>query len=169
MNKQTKILILNTGGTFNKYYEPISGKLIVSNSNKYIKSIFNKSFKANKKPKIEGILFKDSLEITIKDREKLIKKIIDSKFDKIIIVHGTDTMDITAESLHNNIKNKQIILVGAMKPYTIEPIEATSNLMMAYGFLLSSNKDGVLISMHGLIKNYSKIKKNRSKGVFICQ
>ena len=169
MNNQKKVLILNTGGTFNKYYEPINGQLNVLSSNKYIKDIIKKAFKTTKKTKIKGVIFKDSLEINNDDRINLVDTINQSKENRIIIIHGTDTIDITAKFLNKHIKNKQIILCGAMKPYSIEPVEATSNFMVAYGFLQSNKNNNIYISMHGLVKKHSKIKKNRTKGVFECQ
>jgi L-asparaginase len=55
-----------------------------------------------------------------------------------------------------------------MQPYSINPIEATSNLMSAYGFLKANTKNNIFISMHGFIKQYKKIRKNRTLGIFEC-
>jgi len=169
MNNQKKILILNTGGTFNKYYEPISGELRVTNDNHFIENIISKAFKSTNKVNLLGLIYKDSLELTKSDRIKLVKHINSRDEKKIIIIHGTDTMDITAKYLNKYISNKQIVLVGSMKPYSIEPVEAVSNLMIGYGFLQSNQKNDIFVSMHGYVKKYSKIKKNRIKGVFECQ
>lgn len=162
--KTNNILIINTGGTFNKIYDEINGTLIVPKSNKAIKTILQSSKIDN--IKIKGLIYKDSLEMTIKDRKKLVKYIKNSKYNKIIIVHGTDTIDQTASYIAKYIQDKIIILVGAMKPFSIEPVEATSNLMLAYGFLQSYTKPHIFIAMHGLVKKFDKIKKNRKLGVF---
>ncbi|MEA2050090.1 MAG: asparaginase domain-containing protein [Campylobacterota bacterium] len=167
MKNKKKILILNTGGTFNKCYNQYNGKLLVSNSNYYIKKIIKQSTKINKTTKIDGLIYKDSLDITKKDRKELIRYIKKSRFKKIIIVHGTDTIGITAKYLDKKIKNKQIVLVGSMRPFSIEPIEATANLMMAYGFLQNNKKNCIFIGIHGLVKKYNKIEKNRKLGVFV--
>ncbi len=168
MNNQKEILILNTGGTFNKFYEPISGSLIVEKENKFIEELIVKSFKSISLVNVYGLIYKDSLDITKEDRVQLVNKIETSKEDKIIIIHGTDTMDKTAKYLNKHIKNKQIVLVGSMLPFSIEPIEATANLMCAYGFLKSNKKNNIYISMHGYIDKYNKIAKNRTKGIFEC-
>lgn len=167
MTNKKKILILNTGGTFNKVYNPLAATLDVAQNNKIIKNIIELS--KIKNIKIEGILFKDSLEITTKNRETLAKYIKNSEFKKIIIVHGTDTIDQTAKYLDQYIKDKTIILTAAMKPYSIEKVEATANLMIAYGNILQKTKKGIFISMHGMVKKYNKIKKNRTLGIFECQ
>jgi L-asparaginase len=164
-----KIQIFNSGGTFNKIYELFSGKLIVPKNNNAIDTILNNCYKTNKKPKIKGLIYKDSLDITNKHRKLLVKKIQKNKSDKIIIVHGTDTMNKTAKYLKKFIKNKQIVFVGAMQPFSYEPIEATASFMMAIGFLSANPKNNIYICMNGLIKPCNKIKKNYQKSVFECQ
>lgn len=162
-----KILILNTGGTFNKYYEPISGNLKVSQENNFINDIFTRAKNSN--ITIDGLLFKDSLEIDDNDRKLLVEYIQNSSYDKIIIVHGTDTMDQSADFIAKNIQDKMIVLTGAMKPYSIESVEAVSNLMVGYGYLLNLQENGTYIAMHGMVQEYQKIRKNRELGIFECQ
>ena len=53
-----------------------------------------------------------------------------------------------------------------MVPFSINQIEATANLMSAYGFIKNCEKNNIFICMHGLIKKYNKIKKNKTLGVF---
>jgi len=66
---------------------------------------------------ITTLMMKDSLEMTDEDRKIILgncKKIAE---DKILITHGTDTMVETAKVLANSIKDKTIVLTGAMIPY----------------------------------------------------
>ncbi len=167
MNKKKEILILNTGGTFNKIYDLINGILVVPKGDRAIKKIIKLSKIYD--IKVTGIIYKDSLDINNYDRKKLVNYIKKSKFHKIIIVHGTDTINITAKYLSKYIIDKQIILTGSMVPFSINPIEATSNLMNSYGFLKNNNKSDIYISMHGLIEKHKRIKKNKILGVFECQ
>lgn len=162
-----KILILNTGGTFSKIYNPITGNLEIPTNNHHIETILDTSKISH--TSIHGILYKDSLDMNKKDREAIFRFIEDSSFEHIIIIHGTDTIDKTASYLTKRIQNKSIVLTGAMQPFSIEPIEATANLLSSYGFLQASKKKGVFICMHGLIGSYKKIKKNRSLGIFQWQ
>ncbi len=162
-----EILIINTGGTFNKVYDEISGELIVSQNNNAINKILQTSKILD--IKIFGLIHKDSLEINKDDIKQLVKYIKKSKYDKIIIVHGTDTINKTALCLANNLKNKKIVMTGAMKPFSINPIEATSNLISAVGFLKACQKNNVYICMHGLIKKHTQIIKNKKLGIFECQ
>lgn len=165
MNK--KILILNTGGTFNKIYDEINGKLIVPSHKNSLHYIIKSAKISN--VKVDGLIYKDSLDITNKDRKNLMLYIQKSKFKKIIIIHGTDTMNKTALYLDKKIKDKKIVLTGSMKPFSIEPIEATSNLMSAFGFLHSCTKNNIYICMHSLIKKHTKIMKNKKLGIFECR
>lgn len=161
-----KILILNIGGTFNKVYNPISGTLDINKDNNIIKDIINKTKVKN--IIIDGIIYKDSLDLTKIDRDNLVSYIKESKYNNIIIVHGTDTINITANYLNKYIKNKNIVLTGSMIPYSINSIEATANLFLSYGFLLNCKKNNIYIAMHGIVKKFNKIKKNREKGIFEC-
>lgn len=166
MISNNKILILNTGGTFNKYYDQIKGKLEVSQKNNFIEDILFHS--KIKNITLEGLLYKDSLEIDDSDRNSLNEYIKNSSFEKIIVIHGTDTMDKSAQVIAQNIKNKIVVFTGAMEPYSISSVEAVANLMQAYGYLLGTQKKGVFISMHGMVEEYQKIKKNKELGIFEC-
>lgn len=161
------IKIINTGGTFNKKYNPLNGKLEVLQNNSVIEEILQKVFLSNEKPNLEGLLYKDSLDMNDDDRKALFEYIKSSKEDKIIVIHGTDTMDITAKYI-SQIKNKTIIFTGAMLPYSIDCIEATGNLFQAIGFLQNESKRNIYIAMHGYVKEYNLMYKNRQKGVFEC-
>lgn len=104
--------------------------------------------------------------MTNHDRLELLSTIHQSEYRHIIIVHGTDTMDITAEYLADAELEKSIVLTGAMVPYHIDPTEATANLASAYGYLQALEKEGVFIAMNGVIDTYEKVKKNRKEGKF---
>jgi L-asparaginase len=162
-------IIINTGGTFNKVYNSSNGELDVPLDNKAIENIFKNVCRKNNIPKIKGIIYKDSLEIDDKDRKSLLSLIESLSENKILIVHGTDTIDITAKFLASNITNKKIVLTGAMIPFSIDKTEAVGNLMQGYGFLQSNIENGVFISMNGFVRPYEQIKKNKNKGVFECQ
>ncbi len=159
-----KIFILNTGGTFNKIYNPLNGKLEVAKNNEAIKNILK--YQNNLNYDIKAIISKDSLDINDDDRSLMLKEIQDSDCKKIIIVHGTDTIDKTAIFLEERIKNKIIVLTGAMVPFSIRQIEATSNFSIAVGFLFSNHKKGIYISMQGMVELHHKVFKNRKIGVF---
>ncbi len=158
-----KILIISTGGTFNKHYNPIDGTLEIDKTSSALHEIASKWLTEFE---ILNIIGKDSLEMTSQDRLELLSTIHQSKYKKIIVVHGTDTIDTTAEYLADAELEKRIVLTGAMVPYAIDPTEATANLASAYGYLTTLEKEGVFIAMNGVMGSYDKIKKNRKEGRF---
>ena len=158
-----KFLIIDTGGTFNKIYNPLNGQLEIDKTNQALLSI-SKAWMIDFT--IVNIIGKDSLDMTHEDRVVIAKTIKNSKFTNIIIIHGTDTMDKTADFLKKEGFDKKIILTGAMIPYSINPIEATANFTSAYGYLNSIKRSDIYISMHGVIELSENIIKNREKGKF---
>lgn len=157
------MLILNSGGTFNKRYNPINGELEVPYDNYAIEKILESY---NAEYNLAGVVYKDSLEMDINDRKMLANIIMESSDDTFIIVHGTDTMHVSAEFLDEVFDDRQIILVGAMNPFEINELESTLNLGLAIGYSKGSKENGVYICMNGHIELWNKIVKNRSKGKF---
>lgn len=162
---KSKITVINTGGTFNKRYNPIAGELEVPKDSLALDEII--SYCYNIDFEVLNIISKDSLDMNDTDRELIVKTIKDCKNENIIIVHGTDTMDLTASFIDKQIKDKVIVITGAMIPISINKIEATLNFAQSIGFLNSKTENGVYISMHGSVKNYKKIVKNRELGQFL--
>ena len=163
MTSRKKILIISTGGTFNKVYNPKNGILEIDKSSHALQDIASKwhcDFE------VLNIIGKDSLEITNHDRLELLSTIHQSAYDNIIIVHGTDTMDVTADYLADSELEKTLVLTGAMVPYSIDATEATANLTSAYVYINALKKEGVYIAMHGVMDSYEKVKKNRKEGKF---
>ena len=158
-----KILIINTGGTFNKVYNPLNGDLIVDQTAHAIKEIASKWLCEFE---VLNIIGKDSLDMSNHDRLELLATISQSSYERIIIIHGTDTMKLTAEYLADGDCEKCIILTGAMVPYSIDPVEATANLCAAYGYMNALEKEGIYIAMNGVMGNYKKVRKDRKKGKF---
>mgnify|MGYP000580850807 CR=1 FL=1 len=160
-----KITVLNTGGTFNKRYNPLTGELEVTKDSlsldKIIKNCHNIRFD------IKNIISKDSLEFTLEDRELILKEIKNTRDDKIIIIHGTDTIDLSAKFLDGKVEDKKVVFTGAMVPMSIDEVEATMNFAQALGFLNANIENGIYISMHGVVSLYSNLIKNRKLGQFL--
>lgn len=156
------MLILNTGGTFNKCYDPKNGELFVPENNKAIEaivSVFTNTIA------VRGLIYKDSLDMTLDDRELLGKTINQSDENTILVIHGTDTMDLSAQYIASLGLNKVVVFTGAMIPFSIESIEATANLAMAIGYTHHA-LNGVYIVMQGVCGPYNRVIKNRELGKF---
>lgn len=156
------MLILNTGGTFNKRYDPKNGELFVPEDNNAIEaivSVFTNTIA------VRGLIYKDSLDMTTDDRELLGKTINQSDENTILVIHGTDTMDLSARYIASLGLNKVVVFTGAMIPFSIDTIEATANLSMAIGYARNAS-NGVHIVMQGVCGHYDKVIKNRELGKF---
>ncbi|MEA1982871.1 MAG: asparaginase domain-containing protein [Campylobacterota bacterium] len=157
------MLILNSGGTFNKRYNEINGELEVPFDNLAIETILNS---ISSTYSLAGVVYKDSLEMDASDRSLLANIIKESTEKNFIIIHGTDTMALSAEFLDEVFDDKLIILTGAMKPFEIDKVEASVNLGMALGFIKAKSTNGIYICMSGYIESHERLVKNKMKGKF---
>mgnify|MGYP000094191146 CR=1 FL=1 len=111
------------------------------------------------------LMLKDSIYITDSDREKILQSCKDCKEDKIIIAHGTDTMVETVQVLGKNIRDKTIVLFGAIVPFNQEKSDALFNLGCAVSAVQTLPK-GVYITMNGKIFSWDNVRKNKELSIF---
>jgi len=159
-----KIVVVTTGGTFSKRYDRIKGVLAVESGEAVLESIASKWLTAFQ---VISLIGKDSLEMTGHDRLELLLMLSRMEEKHIVIIHGTDTMHLTAASLADAELEKRIVLTGAMVPYEIDPVEATANFASAVGYLQAESPNGVYIAMNGFIAPYDRLCKEREKGCFL--
>tara|TARA_B100001175_G_scaffold244056_1_gene210542 strand:- start:1102 stop:1593 length:492 start_codon:yes stop_codon:yes gene_type:complete len=158
------IKIFITGGTFDKSYDHINGKLF------FEKTHLPKMIKRSKcllDIEIETIVMKDSLDLTSKDVSRIVESCKNEKSNRIIITHGTDTITNTAKMIANQkLLNKTIILTGAMIPYAFgSSSDGFFNLGCAFSFV-QTLKPGVYITMQGEYFKWHEVEKNNKIGVF---
>ena len=163
--KRFGVIILNTGGTFNKIYDPIKGELVVPRDNKAVEDILERIHLAIP---VRGLIYKDSLDFDRNDRAALLEAIVQSRQD-VVVVHGTDTMDLSAAFVASHVEDRCIVFTGSMVPYSIDGSEASANLMLAIAKVRYSPTPGVYIAMHGIVDRYDRVVKNRQRGVFESQ
>ena len=99
------------------------------------------------------------------DREVILGQCRKCDRDRIVITHGTDTMETTARLLGENITGKTIVLTGAMIPYAFGSSDGLFNLGSALAFA-QSLPGGVYIAMNGRCFPWDNVRKNRDAGVF---
>jgi L-asparaginase len=162
MEREDIIRILITGGTMDKEYDPLTGELTFAES--HLSNILNQ-VRCKVRVVLEGVMLKDSLQMTGEDRQRILKKCMDSPENKIIITHGTDTMVETAHVLDNHVKGKTVVLVGAMVPYAFGASDALFNLGCAFT-AVQALPHGVYITMNGKIFPWDNVRKNRESGEF---
>ena len=156
-----KVAILTTGGTFDKVYFDANSEYSIGDP--CITSILDEG-NVNSDYRIQSILKKDSLDITSKERQIIKNSVQECAEERIIIIHGTDTMVETAKSLED-IKDKTIVLTGAMQPARFKKTDAIFNS----GFALAAAQIleyGVYITMNGMVFHSDNVKKNIDLGKF---
>lgn len=156
------IKIIVTGGTFDKEYDELTGKLFFKDTHIY--EMLNLG-RCRVKYKVKILMMIDSLFMTAKHRKQILDECLKSKESNIVITHGTDTMVETAKVLGKKIKNKTIVLTGAMVPYKFGSSDGMFNLGSAISFC-QVLPPGVYIAMNGRYFNWYNVRKNRKKGEF---
>ena len=157
------IQIFITGGTFDKSYNHISGDLFFEKT--HVPEMLKRS-KCRLDVNVKTLMMIDSLEMTERDIQKIINECKESKSSQIVITHGTDTMVHTASKIAEKIKNKTIVLTGAMIPYAFgSSSDGFFNLGSALSFV-QTLKNGVYISINGQYFDFDKVRKNIDKGYF---
>lgn len=168
-NDTQPLVLINTGGTFNKRYNPLNGELEVARDNTAVRALLTSAL-PNLATHELGLFYKDSLQMTDADRAELIHVLRTLpaliRQAPVLIVHGTDTLDQTAAALDQAQLDRVIILTGAMRPAEIDPAEAALHLGLALGFIAALPPQGVYIAMHGLVRSHQHLRKDRMRGIF---
>jgi len=158
------ILFIQTGGTIDKDYPKTVKGYNFEITEAAVKRILQR-IKIDYKFEIITFIQKDSQDITNNDRRKLIELCKKTKYDKIIITHGTDTMIETAKQL-SVIMNKKIILTGAFIPEKFKDSDADFNVGCAIG-AIEYVPFGVYIAMNGMVLHHNEVKRNLKTGQFV--
>lgn len=150
------IHILTTGGTFDKIYHDALSEFSIGEP---MAEALLREAGVNLSYSVDSILKKDSLELTDDDRQQLREQVHNSPHQHILIIHGTDTMTLSAQSL-GSIADKTVVFTGAMQPARMRQSDAPFNLGFAIGALQCLDS-GIYIAMNGQIFNTNNVKKNR--------
>ena len=156
-----KIKFFAVGGTIDKVYFDSLSRYEVGDSN--ISDILQNA-RVNFDYEIASLLKKDSLDMTEQDRLIVLKAVQDDLNDKIIITHGTDTMIETAKAL-SPIKDKVIVLTGAMEPAKFKTSDAVFNIGSAVASV-QVLPTGVYLAISGRIFTPDNVRKNRAQMQF---
>lgn len=156
------ILILVTGGTFDKEYNELTGELFFKETHLPEMLRLGRNLVETEIAVLEMI---DSLNMTDNYRLALAAHCNDSEEERIIITHGTDTIAETAIYLDRFMTGKTIVLTGAMVPYKFGSSDGLFNLGSALAFV-QILPPGVYIAMNGSCFPAGRVRKNKTTGVF---
>ena len=156
------IRILVTGGTFDKTYDEVRGRLSFGGT--HVPEMLRLG-RARVPLSVSTLMMIDSLDMTAADRDRVVRSCVDCEETRIVITHGTDTMVDTASALARGVAGKTIVLTGAMIPYAFGSSDGLFNLGSALSFV-QVLPPGVYIAMNGQHFAWDHVRKNRETGVF---
>jgi len=157
-----KIRIFITGGTFDKEYDELTGKLFFKHTHLHEMLKLGRS---RLDVSVSTLMMIDSLDMNDVDRDTIAQNCLDVAEKAILITHGTDTMTDTAAVLAKKVKGKTIVLTGAMVPYKFGSSDGLFNLGSALAFV-QTLEPGVYIAMNGRCFSWDNVRKNREVGEF---
>jgi L-asparaginase len=156
------VRIFITGGTFDKEYNELTGQLYFKDS--HLPEMLDLG-RCLVPVDIRTLMMIESLEMTDIDRELIARHCMEADENQIIITHGTDTMADTARILGEKIKNKTVVITGAMIPYKFGSSDGLFNLGSAMAFV-QTLKPGVYVAMNGRCFHADNVRKNKQTGEF---
>jgi L-asparaginase len=154
--------ILVTGGTFDKDYHELEGRLFFRQT--HVPEMLRLG-RCELAVEVQALMLVDSLDMTDSDRERILSACRSAPEERIVITHGTDTMERTARTVGAARLAKTIVLTGAMVPYTFGSSDGLFNLGSALAFAQSLSA-GTYVAMNGRCFRWDNVRKNRSSGVF---
>lgn len=157
------VRILVTGGTFDKEYNELTGQLFFRAT--HVPDMLRRG-RCRVELQVEQVVMIDSLEMQEEHRAVILERCRESVEPNILITHGTDTMVETARTLgRSDLKEKTIVLTGAMVPYAFGSSDGLFNLGSAMSFV-QVLPPGVYIAMNGRYFRWDNCRKNRETGWF---
>ena len=156
------IRILVTGGTFDKEYDEIHGRLFFKDT--HVGEMLRLG-RSRVEVSVRTLMMIDSLEMSDADRQAIVANCRQCDEPRIVITHGTDTMVVTARALADANLAKTIVLTGAMIPYAFGSSDGLFNLGSALSFA-QVLPPGVYVAMNGMAFPWDRVRKNTQSGYF---
>ncbi len=161
------IHIILTGGTIEKTYDPLTEKPELRQSSvvpDYLKDIV----KIYPDVSFDNISQIDSVDMNDQVRSDIVKSISQCSARSVIIIHGTSTMEVTAQFIlsHMGDIDKTIVLTGSMIPLK-EFAMSDGGFNLGYAIAQSQNAEsGVYVAMNACLFDAGDVTKDTSIGRF---
>jgi L-asparaginase len=158
-----KLRILVTGGTFDKVYDELTGRLFFRDS--HVPQMLQRG-RCRLDVAVETVMMIDSLDMDDRGSAAVVGRCRAAAERALVVTHGTDTMVETARTLADAaIDGKTIVLTGAMVPFAFGSSDGLFNLGSALSFA-QVLPAGVYVAMNGQYFDWNRVRKNRESGVF---
>jgi L-asparaginase len=162
------VTVITTGGTIAKTYNEWDGSL--RNDRPVVESIIAALRIPDLAIRYRHILAKDSLDLTDDDRAVILQTVRKAlpRNHAVVIAHGTDTLTVTGELLHRELKSLRVpvILTGAMRPFEFRDSDAAQNVTEAL-FACRLAPPGVYVAMHNRLLQFPGVHKDRDSLTFV--
>jgi L-asparaginase len=156
------IRVFVTGGTFDKEYDELSGRLFFRAT--HLPEMLRLA-RCRVEVRVQTLFMKDSLDMDEADRRAVVEACRASAEERIVVTHGTDTMVETAAALLAARLPRTIVLTGAMVPYAFGSSDGLFNLGSAISFA-QVLPHGVHVAMNGRCFAGDRVRKDRGTGIF---
>ncbi|MGE4429933.1 MAG: asparaginase domain-containing protein [Sphingobium sp.] len=157
------VLVLTTGGTFDKiYFDALSSYEIGDPQAPRLLETARVACPFE----VRELMRKDSLDLDDADRAIIARAVAETDATRIVITHGSDTMTQSAQALGEAARGKTVVFVGAMAPARFAETDAPFNLGMAFAAAQVA-PPGVYIAMSGTIFPAAQVVKDRARGLFV--
>lgn len=156
------VRIIVTGGTFDKEYDELRGRLFFRRT--HVLQMLREG-RCRLPVRLTRLMLKDSLDMSAGDRRRVLAACRAAPERRIVVTHGTDTMAETARLLARELRGKTVVLTGAMIPVPFGSSDGLFNLGAALAFA-QSLPAGCWVAMNGRCFPGDRVRKNRRRGVF---
>jgi len=160
VREQVRVFV--TGGTFDKEYDEIHGRLFFKES--HLPEMLRRA-RCRLEVEVTTLMMVDSLDMSDAERGLIVERCRACPETRIAVTHGTDTMVETAQALSRARLAKTVVLTGAMVPYAFGSSDGLFNLGSALSFA-QVLPAGVYVAMNGRVFDAERVRKNRETGVF---
>ncbi|MCO5170945.1 MAG: asparaginase domain-containing protein [Planctomycetes bacterium] len=163
-----RIALISTGGTIEKTYDALRGKLTneVSVLDLLLGTLLLEGVTLTRVP----LMNKDSLDMSAADHALIAEtvELFSGAHDGVVVVHGTDRLARTGETIveHLGTPRVPVVLTGAMRPYELRNTDATQNLTEAL-LAVQLLAPGVYVAMHNQVLSFPGVEKDPRRGTFV--
>ncbi len=156
------VSVIITGGTLDKVHDTVTESIVLDGDTR-VPDIFDQG--RTKISRFENLMQIDSLDMTDTHRAQILKAVQSAPENRLLITHGTGTMELTAKALDGKVGQKTVVLTGAMRPWCIGRSDANFNIG---GGLIAARilPAGVYGVMNGRVFAAQDLNKNTETGRF---
>jgi len=164
LNDLFSVALISTGGTIEKTYDEHEG--ILANGLSVLETMISSLQLDGVSIRRVELMNKDSREMTSEDHAAIADCVQEQSetHDGIIVIHGTDTLEVTGTrvvELYPELQ-KPCVLTGAMRPWIMRNTDALQNIVESFA-VVQLLPPGVYVSMHNRVLQFPSIMKDRKE------